>query len=184
MQIEFGNYRINSIHEKDAWPLCDFSVVNTDRLKDYFPEIVKGNLNPTLSKFFVAEKIKSFERGEEYLFTIKKIEERVIIGLLYIEDIEADKGQAELSYCVGYQFEGKGIISRATRLISHWAFENIGVNTMRLLIHKENIASQKVAERNQFVWKKTLPKEYKLHNGELADMELFELKRDESCQNP
>ena len=55
MQIEFDNNNISLIHEKDAWRMCDFVVSNEERLKAYFPKTLEQNLNPTLSKFFVAK---------------------------------------------------------------------------------------------------------------------------------
>ena len=38
MQLEFENYGISPIQEKDAWRICDFVVSNEERLKDYFPK--------------------------------------------------------------------------------------------------------------------------------------------------
>lgn len=179
MQLDFENNRICPIQEKDAWPLCDFVVANADRLRDYFPETLKANLNPTLSKLFVTKKVKQFLNREELLFTIRKIDERQIIGLLYVKNILPEKKQAEIAYCIGYQFEGLGIITQATKLIPKWAFDNLRLKTLQLIIHKENNKSKNVALNNQFVWKKSLANEHQLYNGNWVAMELFELVHNE-----
>ena len=184
MQIDFGKYTISPIHEKDAWPICDFMVANEVRFRDYFPETLKANLTPTLSKLFVAEKVRLFADEIEFLFTIKTKEDRSIIGLFYVKNIDATKAQAELAYCLGYQYLGQGIISKATRLMTEWAFKKLGAKTLQLIINKKNTASINVAARNKFQWKKTLPNAHEIYNGNRVDMELYELRRDEVVQKP
>jgi len=101
MTFHLNGFEIAPIQEKDAWRLCDFMVANSERFKNDFPGTLKQNLNPTLSTLFVQEKTRQFNAGEEYLFTIKEEENRTIIGLIYLKELQKKKGQGELAYCIG-----------------------------------------------------------------------------------
>ena len=176
MQIEFENYSISPIQEKDAWRMCDFVVSNEDRLKDYFPKTVQQNLNPTLSQFFVAKKTKEFLNQEEFLFTIKENTNRTIIGLIYVKELDKSQNQGELAYCIGYQCEDKGIMTTGITSLIPWCFNEIKLKTLQIIVHNSNLASKKIAENNGFQWKQTLLKEHTTGNGEILDMELYELQ--------
>jgi [ribosomal protein S5]-alanine N-acetyltransferase len=45
---------------------------------------------------------------------------------------------------------GQGLATRAVRLISRWAFEDLGLARLQLLAEPWNVASQRVAERSGF----------------------------------
>lgn len=173
--IEFDNFSISPVQEKDAWRLCDFVVINSERLKVYFPETLQQNLTPTLAEFFVTKKTREFLREEEFLFTIKENTNRTIVGLIFIKELQKVTHQGELVYCIGYQYENKGITTKAVERIIEWSFKTLKLDGLKAVIHNSNSASQKVAKKNGFKWVQTLPKEHKSGTGELLDMELYEL---------
>lgn len=175
MNISIANYSLAPIHEKDAWRLCNFVVSNESRLKTYFPKTLEQNLTPTLAEIFVAKKVKQFHTNEEYLFVIKENENRTIIGLVYLKELQKKKGQGELAYCIGYQYENKGIISAFLKRIISWSLTEIGLDTLQIMVHKSNVASIKVALKNNFHFVKQILKAHQLPNGELVTMQLYEL---------
>jgi RimJ/RimL family protein N-acetyltransferase len=59
-------------------------------------------------------------------------------------------GVAEVSYWLAAGARGRGVATRALRLISRWAFDRIGLDELRLWTHVDNLASRKVAERAGF----------------------------------
>lgn len=172
---QFDTFEINPIQKSDAWKLCDFIVVNADRLKPFFPKTLEQNLNPTLSQFFVEKKVKEFNNNEEFLFTLKHSATREIIGLVYIKELDWSKKQAELAYCIGYQFEGQKITSKAVKELSNYAFETLGLKTLQIIVHETNLGSIKVAKNSNFKWIKTLEKAFTPTNEAPIDMELYEL---------
>lgn len=177
MQFDFENYSIAPIAIKDAWRICDFVVSNTERLKSDFPRTVRANLTPTLAEIFVAKKVKEFGKGLEYLFTLKENTNRTIIGLIYLKELQRTLGQGELAYCIGYQYEGKGLTTTMVSTIKDWAFEAISLETLQIIAHKGNRASIKIAEKLGFTYQRTLPKYHQQYGGEIVDMELFEKYR-------
>ena len=176
MIARFNGMEINPVHGGDAWKICDLMVSNEDRFKRFFPKTLEQNLTPTLSQLFLEKKLKQFSKKEEFLFTIKETKTRQLAGLVYIKELDWNKKQGEFAYCIGYQFEGKGIISSAIKELSQYAFKELGLKTLQIISYKSNIASIKVAEKNGFTWKKQLQNSYTPPNSEPLDMELYELQ--------
>ena len=173
--FNLGSFYINPIEEKDAWSLCNFIVANEDRLKRYFPKTLEQNLTPDLSKRFVELKVKQFHLKEVFLFVIKEKESNTIAGLVYIKELDWNKKQGEFAYCIGYPFEGKGITTKSVKVLSNYAFKDLNLETLQIIVFKTNIASIKVAENCNFIWKKTLKNEFTPTGKKAMDMELYEL---------
>ncbi|HEA20463.1 hypothetical protein LCGC14_0661330 [marine sediment metagenome] len=172
----FAEYNIEPIHEKYAWRICDLMVANADRFKRFFPQTLAQNLNPELSRIFVNEKVRLFERREEFLFVLKVKNDRTVIGLVYIKKVNWKNKEAELAYCIGYTHEGKGWMTEAVRYLSTHALNKLGLNTLRIIVHKSNLASIKVAQKCGYLWKSTLEKEHTPLGEAPLDMELYVLE--------
>jgi len=175
MQLNLGAYYIKPIQLKDAWKLCDFVVSNEDRLKQYFPKTLAQNLTPDLSTFFAEKKVQKFKLKEEFLFIIKEQETNQLVSLVYLKKLDWAKKQGEFAYCIGYPFEGKGITTNAIKKLSDFAFENLNLKTLQIIVHESNIPSIKVAENCNFTWIKTLKNEHTPPGERPLDMELYEL---------
>jgi len=67
------------------------------------------------------------------------------------------------------------LTSFAVKEMTNFAFENLGLKTLQIIAHKTNFGSLKVAEKNGFVWQKTLLNEFTPTNATALDMELYEL---------
>ncbi|WP_179334069.1 GNAT family N-acetyltransferase [Winogradskyella costae] len=181
MVAKFDAFAINPIHDGDAWKICNFIIANEDRLKRYFPKTLEQNLNPTLSQLFVEQKVKQFQNDEEFLFTLKHSETRALAGLIYIKELDWNTKQGEFAYCIGYNFEGQGLTSKAIDKLSQHAFSNLGLETLQIIAHKDNLSSIKVALKTNFKWVKTLINEFTPIGEAPLDMELYELVSD-SCK--
>ena len=175
MVAKFDAFEINPIHGGDAWKICDFMISNADRFKDYFPGTLAQNLNPTLSKLFVETKLKQFRSKVEFLFTLKHSETRELVGLIYIKELDWTIKQGEFAYGIGYTFEGQGVTSKAISLLSEYAFNEFGLETLQIIAHKDNLGSVNVATKNNFIWQKTLANEFTPVGRPPLDMELYEL---------
>lgn len=175
MLFESDTYYIDPIHEKYAWRLCDFCTINTKRLQRFFPNTLEQNLTPDLSRYFVERKVRLFDIKKEFLFVLKEKKNHTLIGLVYVKELDWAKKQAEIAYCIGYQYEGKGLTTEAVSKTSNWALKKLQLKTLQIIVHKSNIGSIRVAEKCDYIWKKTLPKEFAPPNEKPLDMELYEL---------
>ena len=149
--------------------------INSDRLKRFFPITLQQNLTPDLSNYFVAEKVKQFAKKEEFLFVLKDPQSRTVIGLFYIKELDWDKKQGEMAYCIGYQYKGKGYTTESVKVLSNYAFKELELTTLQIIAHKSNLESIRVAEKCGYLWKKTLPLAFSPPNENPLDMELYEL---------
>ncbi|SDR77379.1 ribosomal-protein-alanine N-acetyltransferase [Formosa sp. Hel1_31_208] len=175
MIIKFDDFEINSIHNGDAWKICDFMVANADRLKRYFPKTLEQSLNPTLSKLYVEKSEKAFKDKELFIFTLKHSETRQLAGLVIIKELDWNIKQGEFAYCIGYPFEGRGLTSKAICTLSAYAFDYLGLERLQIIAHKDNLPSINVAINNSFKWQKTLKNEFTPTGEKPLDMELYEL---------
>ena len=64
--------------------------------------------------------------------------------------LEPDQGVAEVGYWVAPEVRGRGVCTRAVRLISRWVLERPGMERLQLRADEENAASRKVAEKAGF----------------------------------
>ena len=60
-------------------------------------------------------------------------------------------GVAEMSCWTGHEDRGRGVASRAARLVCDYAFHELGVARVEVLVEPDNLASRRVAEKAGFV---------------------------------
>ena len=60
-------------------------------------------------------------------------------------------GRAGIGYWLAPDARGRGFATRAVRLLSRWAFDELGIARLELTCGPDNVASQRVAERCGFV---------------------------------
>jgi len=57
---------------------------------------------------------------------------------------------AEVGYDLMPRARGRGVATRAVKLVSRWAFDELGIERVELRTHPGNVRSQRVAERAGF----------------------------------
>jgi RimJ/RimL family protein N-acetyltransferase len=67
------------------------------------------------------------------------------IGLMGVDD-----GRGEIGYWIAAPERGRGVATRAVRLLSDWARTELGLTELAILAHRDNRPSQRVAERAGF----------------------------------
>jgi RimJ/RimL family protein N-acetyltransferase len=69
------------------------------------------------------------------------------LGLALAPRIDREARTAELGYVVAPAARGRGVATEALRQLTEWAFEELGMLRLELMINVENDGSKKVAER-------------------------------------
>lgn len=150
--------------------LAIYSVIETERLylrpftfadADSFYELAS---NPDNLDFIFPMQAS---RGEsDYLFVhaflknplgVWALEDKVtgqMIGAIKFDKLDFSKKWAELGYFVKKEFQGRGFATEALKIISFLCFQEFGLKKLCLVIHEENKASQKVAEKAGFKLKR------------------------------
>ena len=97
----------------------------------------------------IARAASAWEDGTWAVFRIADADSDQVIGGINLRFGEYDT--AEISYFLRTSARGRGIATRAARLVVRWAFEELGIERIELRVHPDNTASQRVAERLGFV---------------------------------
>jgi RimJ/RimL family protein N-acetyltransferase len=105
-------------------------------------------------------------------FAIEDAETGAFLGLAGLVAIEREANQAEIGYVVAREARGRGIASRALRLVTDYAFREIGLDRVQLLISKDNAPSLHVAERCGYVCEGVLRSLY-FKSGRRADTVVY-----------
>ena len=173
--LNIENYILDKLKSTDANQLYQFLYDNKERLKLFFPVTLEMNSSLEKTKDYISIKNKEIEERTNFTLAIRDKNKEEIAGLIIIKKIDWDKKQGEFAYCIGSEFEGKGLTSFAVKEMTNFAFENLGLKTLQIIAHKTNLCSVKVAENNGFVWQSTLQNEFTPTNETPLDMELYEL---------
>lgn len=170
-----GNFIIDQLRTTDSHQLHQFMVENNERFQRYFPRTLSGNETLEKTTAYIAIKNKEITEKSNFTLAIRNKENQHVVGLIILKNIDWDKKQGELAYCIDGAHEGKGLTSFAVKEITRFAFAELGLKTLQIIIYKTNFGSVKVAENNGFIWQRTLPSEFTPTNEAPLDMELYEL---------
>jgi RimJ/RimL family protein N-acetyltransferase len=104
------------------------------------------------ARFYVAAAREGWRSGTEFNFAIVDAETAEVLGSIGVRRLGGlDEGTAETGYWVKRETRGRGIATRALRLVSRWALHEAAVERLQLRADTENIPSQRVAEQAGFV---------------------------------
>jgi ribosomal-protein-alanine N-acetyltransferase len=168
------NFIIDKLKPSDANELHLFIVDNAERFRRFFPLTLSSNATVEKSAEYIEIKEKEIQQKVNFTFAIREIDSQKIIGLIIIKKIDWTKRTGELAYCIGSNFEGKGLITKVVKAISDFAYNELDLKTLQIIAHKTNFGSVKVAQNSNFIWKKTLLNEFTPTNESPLDMELYE----------
>jgi ribosomal-protein-alanine N-acetyltransferase len=169
------DFIIDPLNPTDANQLFQFMKDNNERLYKYFPVTLSSNATLEKSQEYIEIKQKEIQEKSNFTYAIRAKQSKKIAGLIIIKKIDWIKKQAELAYCIGSQYEKKGLATFAVTKISQFAFDELAIKTIQIISYKTNFGSIKVAESNGYVWKRTFVNEFTPTNEKPIYMELYEL---------
>lgn len=98
---------------------------------------------------FVERSLRTWEQGTDAPFVIVDAESGALLGAIGVHRFGGEDDGPEVGYWLERSARGRGIATRALRLVSDWACRDLGV---RLLLQADvrNAASRRVAEKAQY----------------------------------
>jgi ribosomal-protein-alanine N-acetyltransferase len=78
----------------------------------------------------------------------------------------------EIGYFIDEKYWGRGIATKAVKLLEKIGFEKLGLKRITIIMHPENIASEKVAIKNNYKKEGTMKKTI-THEGDFSDAHLY-----------
>jgi ribosomal-protein-alanine N-acetyltransferase len=171
-----------------------FPVLETERLS--LRNFTMGDANDVFSYRGNAEAMKYISRPvhqsvEEARAMVQKINDNVtsneaigwaitlkgsskVIGSVSFHRIEKGDYRAELGYMVHPDYWRQGIIGEAVKAALDYGFNELNFHSVEAIIDPDNIASQKVLEKFNFV-KEAHFKENYFFNGKFVDSAVYSL---------
>jgi RimJ/RimL family protein N-acetyltransferase len=110
--------------------------------------------------------------GSRAGFAILEGPETAFAGMIAFVALRLDAAEAEVGYIVSPEKRGRGLASRALRLITEWGFAGLALARIELRAELENPASLAVAERCGYTREGTL-RSVHLKGGRRGDMALY-----------
>ncbi|HEY7196134.1 MAG TPA: GNAT family protein [Gaiellaceae bacterium] len=96
---------------------------------------------------FLARAREGWRSGSTASFAIVGAATDELLGSI---ELRLHGARASVGYWLGEGARGRGIATRALRLVTDWAFSSLGVTRIELTTDPENVPSQRVAERVGF----------------------------------
>ena len=98
---------------------------------------------------FVERSVRMWDQGTDAPFVVVDAESGVLLGAIGVHRFGGEDGGPEVGYWLGHSARGRGVATRALRLVSDWVCGALG---LRLLLQADvrNTASRCVAEKARF----------------------------------
>ena len=117
-------------------------------------------INELLKKY-----IDSYENSDYYRWAIILKDSGECIGQIAYFLVDTKNNFAEIEYCMGSDFQCKGLATEATKAVIEYGFSKINLHKVQICTKTINIPSQKVIEKCGFHYEGTL-RDYFYMNGE------------------
>jgi RimJ/RimL family protein N-acetyltransferase len=102
------------------------------------------------AEFFLASAATEAAAGEGVVCAIAEAGRDRLVGTIGLMDVDREHSSCELGYWTAAAARGRGLTSRAVALMRDWAHSELGLATVEVLPHRDNLPSQRVAERAGF----------------------------------
>ena len=160
------------VHESDLSRLYEFHEEIGNR-GAYFPVGVMAE--PLFKNQF--HKTGFWEENDGMLLIVDDADE--ILGHIEFFRTVPYLDELELSYHIySSEHAGKGIATEAVKLMTGYLFDRKKNNRIRLIIHTDNLASRRIAEKCGYMHEGTARGAW-FHRGRSRDVEVYALLRDE-----
>jgi RimJ/RimL family protein N-acetyltransferase len=104
-----------------------------------------------------------------------------VLGAVGLVTIDWDRERAEVGYWTAPHARRRGVAVRAVRVLSGWAFADLGLVRLELTPYAGNGPSERVAERAGYTREGILRSYYRSKTG-LVDVVMFSLLRDDPAR--
>lgn len=96
---------------------------------------------------WIASRPEAWAQQEAYSFAVIDTQTRTFLGGCGLNQIDALHGVANLGYWVRSDRTGRGVATRAARLVACFGFESLELHRIEILMQPANVGSRRVAEK-------------------------------------
>jgi [ribosomal protein S5]-alanine N-acetyltransferase len=114
------------------------------------------------------KKLEKQKKKAEFIFAIDV--DGSAVGIMSLTNLESHK--AEIGYWIGKEYWGRGIVTKAVRLITKFGFNELKLKRIYANIFSNNKASARVLQKNGYK-REGIMKKFHLKDGKLIDAILY-----------
>lgn len=126
----------------------------------------------------IARDLKAMALGERIRLGIERVEDKALIGICTLFDLDQSCRSAQIGYGLGSKFWGNGYMNEALVALLEYGFSELSLNRIEADIDPENVHSAKSLARIGFIKEGHL-RESCMVNGALKDSARYGLLRNE-----
>ena len=112
------------------------------------PDVVRWIGPPWPTEEFLPRNAENWAKGSPALAICGP--DGACVGVVWVNVREPDRSIGYVGYWLLPDARGRGMATAAVKLISSWALRALPISTVRLQTARDNIRSQRVAERSGF----------------------------------
>jgi ribosomal-protein-alanine N-acetyltransferase len=131
-------------------------------------------MTPRAAEKMVRERVQSFASGASAAFAIVDVHTDELLGSVSLLAIDWQQSSSLAAYWLAPEARGRGVATRALRLLTTWAFSALEVDHIELSADVRNERSHRVAQRAGFRRTGLLRASREIH-GEWIDEVAFSL---------
>ena len=149
-----------------------FALRSNPKTMKYIPRPLVSNIDEALAHIkMIDDKIEKNE-GINWVITLKGSSK--MIGLIGHYRLQPENHRCEIGYMILPEYNGKGITTEATKVVLEYGFDDLQMHSIEAVIDPENIASERVLQKNGFV-KEAHILENELYDGKFWDTVIYSL---------
>lgn len=152
---------IEKLQDADAEDLYKFELENRSFFEEMVPTRGDDYYKPEIFKIRHESLLEEQAKGISCFYLIKD-EDGSILGRINVVDMDESRETAHLGYRIGQLHTGKGVAKKALKLVLETVIEQ-GIKQVLAKTTTNNIASQKVLERNGFTHIETSDEEFEMN---------------------
>jgi RimJ/RimL family protein N-acetyltransferase len=96
---------------------------------------------------FIEQSRVEAEQGEAIGLLAVDAGDGALLGSISIMDLKAEPGYGEIGYWLAARARGRGVATRAVRLLTDWGHAELGLDRIEIIVHRDNAPSHGVPLR-------------------------------------
>lgn len=149
-----------------------FALRSDKEVMKYVPRPLAKTPEDALNHIAIINEKIDLNEGINWAITLK--DNPKLIGIIGHYRIKPEHFRAEIGYMLLPEYHGKGIISEAINEVVKYGFQVMKLHSIEAIIDPDNIASERVLQKNGFV-KEAHLKENEYYQGHFLDTVIYSI---------